>query len=99
MYSTGSLPSELSKNDYENLYKEMKKDINNSIKELDFEALSVCLGKVKFAKRVEYNYRTPPNMKEVADGRNEQRHRVCRRSRGRKRAPEDPRLREGTSRR
>jgi len=50
------LPSELSKNDYENLYKEMKKDINNSIKELDFEALSVCLGKVKFAKRVEYNY-------------------------------------------
>ena len=34
----------------------MKKDINNSIKELDFEALSVCLGKVKFAKRVEYNY-------------------------------------------
>ena len=50
------LPQELSKNDYKELYKEMKKDIINSIKELDFEALSVCLGKAKFAKRVKINY-------------------------------------------
>ena len=50
------LPEELSKNDYKELYTELKKDINNSIKELDFEALSVCLGKVKFAKRVKINY-------------------------------------------
>ena len=50
------LPEELSKNDFEELYKELSKDINNSIKELDFEALSVCLGKVKFAKRVKINY-------------------------------------------
>ena len=50
------LPEDLSKNDFQELYKELEKDINNSIKELDFEALSVCLGKVKFAKRVEINY-------------------------------------------
>ena len=50
------LPEELSRNDFEELYKEMENDINNSIKELDFEALSVCLGKAKFAKRVKINY-------------------------------------------
>ena len=50
------LPDELSKNDFESLYDEIAKDINNSIKELDFEMLSVCLGKVKFAKRVKINY-------------------------------------------
>ena len=50
------LPEELSKNDFEELYKEMENDINNSIKELDFEALSVCLGKAKYAKRVKINY-------------------------------------------
>ena len=50
------LPEELSRNDFEELYKEMENDINNSIKELDFEALSVCLGKAKYAKRVKINY-------------------------------------------
>ena len=50
------IPVELSQNDFKDLYNEMEKDINNSIKELDFEALSVCLGKAKFAKRVKINY-------------------------------------------
>ena len=50
------LPPELSKNDCEELYNELEKDINNSIKKLDFEALSICLGKAKFAKRVKINY-------------------------------------------
>ena len=45
------IPENLTKNDCENLYKEIENDINKSIKELDFEALSVCLGKMKFAQR------------------------------------------------
>ena len=50
------LPDELSKDDFKELYNELEKDINISIKELDFEALSMCLGKAKFAKRVKINY-------------------------------------------
>ena len=50
------IPKELTKNDCRELYNQIENDINNSIKELDFEALSVCLGKVKFAKRVKINY-------------------------------------------
>ena len=46
------IPKELTNNDCRELYNQIENDINNSIKELDFEALSVCLGKVKFAKRV-----------------------------------------------
>ena len=45
------LPEDLTKNDCENLYKEMENDINKSIKALDFEALSVIMGKLKFANR------------------------------------------------
>ena len=50
------IPKELTNNDCKELYNQIEKDINDSIKELDFEALSVCLGKVKFAKRVKINY-------------------------------------------
>ena len=50
------IPEDLTNNDCTKLYDEIENDINNSIKELDFEALSVCLGKVKFAKRVKINY-------------------------------------------
>ena len=50
------IPEELTNNDCRELYNQIENDINNSIKELDFEALSVCLGKVKFAKRVKINY-------------------------------------------
>ena len=45
------IPEELSKNDCEQLYNEIEKDVNNSIKQLDIEALSVIMGKLKFAKR------------------------------------------------
>lgn len=45
------LPEDLTKNDCEGLYTDMEKDINKSIKSLDFEALSVIMGKLKFANR------------------------------------------------
>ena len=38
-------------NDYENLYNSLANDINNSMKKMDFEVMSLCLGKVKFANR------------------------------------------------
>lgn len=41
----------LSENDYEQLFLELENDINKSIKEFDFEALSVCMDKMKFIKR------------------------------------------------
>ena len=50
------LPSDLQSNDYESLYKSMENDVNNSIKEIDFETMSVCLGKLKFAKRGKIYY-------------------------------------------
>ena len=45
------IPEDLTKNDCEKLYDEIENDVNKSIKELDFETLSVCLGKMKFARR------------------------------------------------
>ena len=45
------LPEHLTKNDCEELYNEMESDICKSIKEYDFEALSVITGKLKFANR------------------------------------------------
>ena len=50
------LPEYLTKNDNEQLYNEMVEDINKSIKELDFEALSVIMGKLKFANRSKIYY-------------------------------------------
>ena len=45
------IPEDLTKNDCEKLYNEIEKDVNKSIKELDFEALSVIIGKLRYAKR------------------------------------------------
>ena len=45
------IPDTYIENDYENLYLELENDINKSIKELDFEALSVCMDKMKFTHR------------------------------------------------
>ena len=42
------LPKNLINNEYELLFKDMENDLNKSIKELDFETLSVCLNKIKF---------------------------------------------------
>ena len=50
------LSPELQSNDFENLYKTFEIDIKNSIKELDFETISICLGKVKFAQRGKVYY-------------------------------------------
>ena len=50
------LPSDLQSNDFENLYKAIESDVKSSIKEIDFETLSVCLGKVKFAQRGKFYY-------------------------------------------
>ena len=42
------LPQELVDNEYELLFKDLENDLNKSIKELDFETLSICLNKIKF---------------------------------------------------
>ena len=55
------LPDDLQANDYENIYKSLENDANNSIKEIDFETMSVCLGKVKFAKRGKIYYEDVKN--------------------------------------
>ena len=44
------IPKNLTENDCEELYKEIENDLNKSIKNLDFEALSVIIGKLKFSK-------------------------------------------------
>ena len=55
------LPPDLQANDYESIYKSMETDVNNSVKEVDFEIMSVCLGKVKFAKRGKIYYEDVKN--------------------------------------
>ena len=50
------LPQDLQKNDYENLYNSLIQDVNNAMKEMDFQILSFCLGKVKFTNRVKLYY-------------------------------------------
>ena len=45
------IPPDLIANDCDFIYRELESDLNSSIKELDFESLSVILGKVKFCKR------------------------------------------------
>ena len=45
------IPKDLTENDCEKLYNDIENDVKNSIKSLDIEALSVIMGKLKFAKR------------------------------------------------
>ena len=56
------LSPDLQTNDFEALYKSMENDINNSIKEIDFETMSICFGKVKFAKRGKIYYESVKNI-------------------------------------
>ena len=49
------IPDFYKENDYENLFLELENDINKSIKEFDFEGLSVCMDKIKFIKRWKKN--------------------------------------------
>ena len=51
-----SLPPDLRNNDYENLYNTLINEVSNAMKNLDFETLSFCLGKVKFANRGKIYY-------------------------------------------
>jgi hypothetical protein len=55
------LSSDLQANDFEALYKSMENDINNSIKQIDFETMSVYFGKVKFAMRGKIYYENVKN--------------------------------------
>ena len=50
------IPQNLTNNDCEQLYNEIENDLNLSIRELDFEALSVIIEKLKFAKRGKIYY-------------------------------------------
>ena len=50
------LPKDYQKNDYEKLYHSLIKDVGDTMKEMDFETLSFCLGKVKFANRGKIYY-------------------------------------------
>ena len=60
------LPEDFKKNDYENLYNSLIKDVNNAMKEMDFEVMSLCLGKVKFANRgIIYYENMLKNMTEI----------------------------------
>ena len=51
------IPSNLIKNDCEELYKEIEKDINDSIAQLDFVKLSEILSKLDFAERWKIFYK------------------------------------------
>ena len=51
------IPDCLTKNDCEELYKEIEQDINNSLEQLDFIKLSVILEKLEFAERGKVFYK------------------------------------------
>ena len=50
------LPPEYKENDYDKLYKELKIDIEKSIKEYNFEELSIIIDKRKFGKKIKAYY-------------------------------------------
>ena len=56
------IPEDLTKNDCEKLYNEIEKEVNQSIKDLDIVALSVIIGKLKFAKRGKNYYEECKNL-------------------------------------
>jgi len=59
------IPENLTKNDCEELYQEIKNELNKSIKELDFEVLSIIIGKLRFAKFGTINFEA--NQKSLID--------------------------------
>ena len=50
------IPSNLTENDCKELYNQIENDINNSIKELDFDLLSLVMAKLKYSKRTQNFY-------------------------------------------
>ena len=58
------LPPEYKENDYKKLYEELKNDIEKSIKQYDFEELSIMIDKKKFGRKIKAYYN---NKKEILD--------------------------------
>ena len=58
------LPPEYKENDYKKLYDELKNDIEKSIKQYDFEELSIMIDKKKFGRKIKAYYN---NKKEILD--------------------------------
>ena len=56
------IPKDLTDNDCEKLYNEIESDVNKSIKSLDFEALSVIIGKLKYSRRGKFYYEESKNL-------------------------------------
>ena len=56
------LPPEYKENDYDKLYKELKNEIEKSIKQFNFEELSIIIDKKKFGKKIKAYY---TNIKEI----------------------------------
>ena len=56
------IPEDLTKNDCEKLYNKIEEEVNESIKELDIVALSVIMGKLKFAQRGKNYYEECKNL-------------------------------------
>ena len=50
------IPKNLTDNNYELLFNEIKQEISNSIKSLNFDILTIFLDKIKFARRERYLY-------------------------------------------
>ena len=50
------LPENLTKNDCEELFNQMETEINSSIKLLDFDILSLCNEKIRYAQRIKIFY-------------------------------------------
>ena len=58
------LPPEYKEKDYKKLYEELKNDIEKSIKQYDFEELSIMIDKKKFGRKIKAYYN---NKKEILD--------------------------------
>ena len=56
------LPNEYKENDFDKLYKELKDDIEKSIKQYNFEELSIMIDKKKFGKKIKAYYN---NIKDI----------------------------------
>ena len=56
------LPDDLKNNDFEKLFKQIELDVNNSIKKLNFETMSICLEKIKYAQKLKSFYENTENI-------------------------------------
>ena len=56
------LPDDLKSNDFEKLFKQIESDVNNSIKKLNFETMSICLEKLKYAQKLKTYYENSENI-------------------------------------